>query len=133
MHHFNLRFVYCTECGSEVFPGASFCQSCGCRLSPKYQAGVSRKGNLKDDSWAQSTRSLCVVRSPGLAAVLSFILPGLGEIYAGKIFAGFLVMSIEIFLLCVAAHVPVAVFLCVTVWIYSINNAYKRSMKWYGR
>jgi TM2 domain-containing membrane protein YozV len=64
------------------------------------------------------------VKSPGLAAVLSFLVPGLGQIYDGAIAKGLFL----VFLACVSyllMAIVIGFFLYLPVWIYAIYDAYR--------
>jgi TM2 domain-containing membrane protein YozV len=66
------------------------------------------------------------MKSPGLAAVLSFFVPGLGQIYNGQIAKGlclFVLYSLGWFL----AGIVVGFFLLIPVWIYAIYDGYRRA------
>ncbi|RPF49606.1 hypothetical protein EDD75_0425 [Thermodesulfitimonas autotrophica] len=67
-------------------------------------------------------------KNPGLAAVLSFFIAGLGQIYNGQIGKGIGLMVAEIlsWLLCA---VVVGFVLLPVVWIYAIYDAYKTAEK----
>lgn len=60
-----------------------------------------------------------------LAAILSFILPGLGEIYVGKLMIGIILVIIA--LIATAAIFMVSSYawiLYIIVWIYAIYDSY---------
>lgn len=61
-----MALILCPECKKEISDNAINCPHCGYVIKP------ARKFN------------------PAIAALLSFILPGAGQIYQGKIFAGLL-------------------------------------------
>jgi len=65
-----------------------------------------------------------VRKNPGLAAVLSFFISGLGQIYNGQIGKGIALIIAEgiAALLCM---VMVGFVLLPAVWIYGIYDAYK--------
>ncbi|HWP35416.1 MAG TPA: hypothetical protein VNM66_07460, partial [Thermodesulfobacteriota bacterium] len=66
------------------------------------------------------------VKSPGLAAVLSFFLPGLGQIYNGQIAKGLVLFAVgPLFFLGVLSWIVVGYFLYVPLWIYAIYDAYR--------
>ncbi len=63
-------------------------------------------------------------RHPGLAAVLSFIVPGLGQIYNGELAKGFAFVAGMIVsgLLCA---IFIGFFLLIAVWIWAVIDAYR--------
>lgn len=66
------------------------------------------------------------MKSPGLAAVLSFFVPGLGQIYNGQIAKGIVVFVIgPLFFLGVLGWIGVGYLLYVPLWIYAIYDAYR--------
>jgi TM2 domain-containing membrane protein YozV len=70
-----MKLVYCSKCGGELLPGAAFCSSCGAPV-----AGAAPPPPT-------APASVAVVRKRKnaiLAAVLSFLLAGLGHFYLGE-------------------------------------------------
>jgi len=65
-----------------------------------------------------------VSKNPGLAAVLSFFITGLGQIYNGQIGKGIALIAAAVVsgLLCT---VVVGFILLPAIWIYGIYDAYK--------
>jgi TM2 domain-containing membrane protein YozV len=94
--------MFCTECGSFNREDARFCKSCA---TPTV---------LNNDAPHRESRIVVAstARNPGVAAVLSFFLPGLGQLYNSQIGFGIVLM-----LLC-----PL-LYLSVVGWIWAIVNA----------
>ena len=67
-------------------------------------------------------------RDPGIAAVLSFLVTGLGQIYNGEIGKGILLMVIQVinFFLC---FVLIGLITFPMVWIYGIYDAYQTAIE----
>lgn len=69
-------------------------------------------------------------KNPGAAAVMSFFIPGLGQIYNGKIWVGlgfmFLVMPFSVLLM----GVGVGFITTPLFWILGIYDAYKGAEKY---
>lgn len=64
------------------------------------------------------------MKSPGIAAVLSFFITGLGQIYNGQILKGLVLMGIQI----INGVLMVVIIGFITypiVWIYGIYDGYK--------
>ena len=112
---------YCSNCGALIDEYSEFCHECGVRVSmPKVQVYQEKK-------------------SPALAIVLSFIIPGIGQIYCGKgkRGIGILVFSILLFSMfgfAVSADPnsdePATPFLLMLlVWIWNIYDASKLAGK----
>lgn len=74
-----MKMIYCPACGHRVSARASACPNCGDPI--RNQSGQTGPPPMilhsPTDYW-----------SPGIAAVLSFFIPGLGQIYKGQIFNG---------------------------------------------
>ena len=69
-----------------------------------------------------------VQKSPPLAAVLSFILPGLGHVYAGAgQRGGMLFASFVLAILLLATVSWPFVFLCVFLWFFGMFDAYREA------
>jgi TM2 domain-containing membrane protein YozV len=72
-------------------------------------------------------------RNPGAAAILSFLVPGLGQIYNGDIFFGFSLLAINIaqasLMIFVFKFVPVAIINSVFVTITATFDAYHRAIE----
>ena len=102
---------FCQSCGSEILAQASVCPQCGVE-----QSGASSGADL----------------NPGLAAILSFLIPGAGQLYNGEllrgaaIFGGF-VIAIKFKILLFWLVVPL--FLGPMVWGFGIYDAYSRAQK----
>lgn len=60
-------------------------------------------------------------RNPGLAAVLSFFIIGLGQIYSGAVLRGILFMVCSTILLLTVVGIIILPF----VWLYNIYDAHQ--------
>ena len=119
--------IYCEE-----HPGLRFCPNCGERLwlSPAWDA-ESRYGALTDNDWpAPQTiyrillpphaliildRSLlpstAQTKSPALAALLSFLLVGMGQVYLGQVEKGLVMIGIVLLLILTVRLGPLEFFI----------------------
>lgn len=95
---------FCSNCGNEIDEKAEICPKCGVRVKP-----VSIRTEKK---------------SSGIAAIASFFIPGLGQIYNGQIGKGimFIIISIIFALLMI---VLIGFILLPLFWVYNIYDAYK--------
>jgi len=68
----------CPYCSEIILSSAQKCKHCGEYLDPKLRAERKKEiESLKPPLW-----------SPGVAAVMSLIIPGLGQMYKGQIING---------------------------------------------
>jgi len=68
------------------------------------------------------------MKNPGLAAVLSFFICGLGQIYNGQIFKG-IVFIISYAISWALTFVLVGWFIVPVLWIWGMYDAYKNAEK----
>jgi TM2 domain-containing membrane protein YozV len=115
---------YCPECGKPLANEAvNFCDNCGAILSaaptitvqpPEGPAGSSASAAPEPVTLVQPVEE----KSTAVAAICSLVIPGLGQVYDGKLERGFLIFFgtvIGFFLL----YIP---GLC--VWAFGIYDAY---------
>jgi len=63
-------------------------------------------------------------KSPVIAALLSLIIPGLGQVYAGDLYRGIALFAALGLSLCLIALV-VGFFTFFATWIFAVSDAYK--------
>ena len=125
---------FCRECGSEVIQEETvaetkFCANCGFEMprSTKFcpECGTPTPGN------PQANNGKIVVnanKSPGLAAILSFFIVGLGQIYIGLTKKGILLFIgavISGFLMLIL----IGWITWLLIWGYGIYDAYNSAEK----
>lgn len=79
--------MYCSNCGKQVADTDRFCPSCGSRI-------------LSVDS-AQGCRppiATMPLKDTALALILSLIIPGIGQVYCGKVARGIAILIVSILL-----------------------------------
>jgi len=98
---------YCSSCGEAIKKEAEICPKCGVRAK-----------------LAKSSKE----KSPGIAAVLSFLWPGLGQIYNGQFGKGiaFIILSA---IAAVLIFVLIGCLLYPAIWIYGMYDAYHEAEK----
>lgn len=96
--------VFCRNCGAIISKEAEICPKCG----------VRQKTNLQ--------------KNPGVAAVLSALWVGLGQIYNGQIGKGLLFMVLQI-LNCLLLFIVIGFITVPAFWIYGIYDAYQTAQK----
>jgi TM2 domain-containing membrane protein YozV/RNA polymerase subunit RPABC4/transcription elongation factor Spt4 len=95
---------YCQHCGAVISAAAEICPKCGVRVMEQQRAAEPLK-------------------NPGIAAVLSFLFTGLGQIYNGQIGKGLTFIVIG-FVCLVTIIFLVGLLLYPLFWIYNIYDAY---------
>jgi TM2 domain-containing membrane protein YozV len=98
---------FCSNCGAEIDKEAEICPKC--RVRVKVPTYVEKK-------------------STGIAAVLSFLFVGLGQIYNGQIGKGILFVIIGVILV-LSMFVLIGFILFPLFWVYNIYDAYKTAQK----
>ena len=111
-----IQMPFYPKCGKEVTDEMNVCPYCGnpLKVMPTYNQAPSRV--------------TVATKNSGLAAVLSLILPGLGQMYAGQIGRGLLFLFIGIPLTAIIAvfffWLILPLFLPLAFWIWNIFDAY---------
>lgn len=101
--------VYCQSCGKPIKKEAEICPECGVRQNETDKSGR-------------------VEKNPGLAAVGSALITGVGQIYNGQIMKGIglmLLQAINVALM----FVVIGFFTFFATWVYGIYDAYKTAEK----
>jgi TM2 domain-containing membrane protein YozV len=114
-----MAMIKCPECGRDISSKAVSCPGCGTPISPRSPSQL--------------------FKSPGTAAVLSFLIPGLGQIYNGQIGVGIFAgaLTIVMYLACLmflSFDIPnygglIFGILGVFMHIFCISDAYKTATK----
>lgn len=68
------------------------------------------------------------VKNPALAAILSFLIPGLGQIYNGEVVKGLIIIGVQIINILLATIV-IGIFTGLIVFVWAIYDAYKTAEK----
>lgn len=141
--------VSCQKCGSEVEDGAKFCRNCGSEIVPEEinvsgtkfcaNCGFEMDKNTRfcpecgtsTDGVPQVVNTSAVGnadKSPILAAILSFLIVGLGQIYLGLTKKG-----IMLFVAAIVSGILMLVLIgwitWLIVWGYAIYDAYNSAEK----
>ena len=99
--------AFCKACGSEIFAEAEICPKCGVRQKPNPQNQL---------------------KSPIVAALLSFVWIGIGQIYNGQVGKGILFMILQV-LNCFLFLVAIGFLTVPAFWLYGIYDAYTTAEK----
>jgi len=80
-------------------------------------ASPEQKNHLDPEPWQQP-------KSLGLAVLLSFLLPGLGQLYNGEAGKFGLILLVVIVLAVIATVMPLLLLVNFGIWVWSMVNAY---------
>jgi TM2 domain-containing membrane protein YozV len=105
---------FCVNCGAEIDARAEICPKCGVRVAPPPPSVAPA---------VPVTR-----KSEGIAAVLSFLFVGLGQIYNGQIGKGIMFVIIGIILVFTMIFL-IGFILYPLFWIYNIYDAYNTAKR----
>jgi len=145
--------VYCSNCGAEVQATVKFCPNCGRPMSssapppqpqsppaqpPNQPYGGGTKYCQHCGAVIEAAAEICPkcgvrvmeqprvaepLKNPGIAAVLSFLFTGLGQIYNGQIGKG--ISFILVGIVCLVLVIVLIGFLLYPLfWLYNIYDAY---------
>ena len=67
-------------------------------------------------------------KEPGVPAVLSFFVPGLGQIYNGEFTKGFTTIAF-LMISCALIFIHIGIVLVIIIWVWSILDAYRIAEK----
>ena len=99
---------FCQHCSAKISAEAEICPKCGVRVK-----GASMPTEMK---------------STGIAAVLSALFPGLGQIYNGQIGKAVLFIIVG-FILALTIFILIGLILYPLFWIYNVYDAYNTAKK----
>ncbi|MGZ4852498.1 MAG: zinc-ribbon domain-containing protein [Halobacteriota archaeon] len=138
----NVDQNFCTNCGVAVAQDSKYCQRCGEPLSttemlsppmfsPSSEPDIHSYAGADhpDQPLAAPTYqpqhydgapAMVGRKNPGIAAVLSFLVIGLGQIYNGQILKGLLMLGVAI--LC--GITIVGLIVSFIIWLYGVFDAY---------
>lgn len=105
--------AFCRDCGAVISADAEICPECGVRQRPPPKSSVDR---AVDD--------LLGGGNPFVAAVLSAIFPGVGQLYNRELGKGIALMVVGT-VTALSMAVLVGFVLYPVVWVYAIYDAYK--------
>lgn len=116
---------FCSKCGTAVDQDAVYCPNCGTRLTQQPQPPQPPQPTVPP---YVPPRPVVGTKNEGLAAVLSFLWPGLGQIYVGRIGGGLGIMFGGIILALVGwilLWIPLFVY-----WVWNVYDAFNLAKKY---
>ena len=105
--------AFCRNCGAIISARAEICPECGVRQRPPPQSSLDRAA---DD--------LLGGGNPFVAAALSAVIPGLGQLYNRELSKGIALIVIAM-VAALSTIIIVGIVLYPIVWVYAIYDAYK--------
>lgn len=96
--------MYCKNCGAELDDGASFCYKCGAKTDRK-------------------------TKSVYIAVILSFLLTGIGTVYAGNTKKGLILLAARILAAVIGIRIHIFLILTVLIWVYGLYDAYNETQR----
>jgi len=102
---------YCSNCGNQIDKRAEICPDCGVRQpgAPKYQQVYQEK-------------------NPVVAAVLSLLVVGLGQVYNGEVGKGLLFFIVAI-IIGLTLFIYIGFILVPLFWLFAAYDAYTTAEK----
>lgn len=128
---------FCKNCGSEIVieevdeSGTKFCSNCGfempkaTKFCPECGTATSMAPEPVSNTHVTAVRN---DKSPGLAALLSFLIIGLGQVYLGLTKKGIILFVLAI-ISGILMMILIGWILWLLVWGYAIYDAYNSAEK----
>ncbi|WP_226011788.1 zinc ribbon domain-containing protein [Halomicrobium salinisoli] len=107
--------AYCRNCGSIISERAEICPDCGVRQRPPPQSSIE-----------STVDSALEGGNPVVAAILSALFPGLGQIYNRELMRG-IAFIVGALLAMGSTMFLVGFLLYPAIWVYAIYDAYVRA------
>lgn len=95
---------FCENCGTELADNAQFCSNCGNKVNT-FQKSIHK--NIY------------------LALILTFIVTGLGSIYAGNVKKGLILLVARVASIVIGVFIGVFLYFSFLIWAYAFYEAYK--------
>jgi TM2 domain-containing membrane protein YozV len=107
--------MFCNRCGNPLPAASQFCSKCG--AAQQASGGAAAAG-------APNVLIVKTEKSPALAVLLSFLLPGLGQIYNDEAKKGvwFLIAAVVSSLMII---ILIGLLTTPIIWIWSMVDAYQ--------
>lgn len=120
--------VFCVNCGKELDEGTEFCNECGTPVNGQITVNNNKNTNPSSKNNVNKTTVTASDKNPVLAAVLSFFIVGLGQIYLGLNKKGIILFVAAVISICLFA-ILIGELLFLIIWIYAIYDAYNSAGK----
>jgi TM2 domain-containing membrane protein YozV/ribosomal protein L40E len=107
--------MFCRNCGAEIDINAEICPKCGVR---------QKSGGIKS-AISETSISTTGGKSPLVAALLSFLIIGVGQVYAGKTLRGIVLFGAAVLCTIIGSMVMLPFLILFAIWVVGIYDAYK--------
>ena len=121
--------VYCPHCGIGVVNDGTLsgqmttCPSCSGVFQMPYLQAAPAASFVQEPEYHRDFYPHSPPKNSGIAAVLSFFWPGLGQIYNGEIGKGILLFLLTI-VFAVLSFLLIGIPLLLVLWVWSMYDAY---------
>jgi TM2 domain-containing membrane protein YozV len=132
---------YCSKCGNQMREGSQFCDRCGTSLHPG-GPGPYQQSGYSGNQYSATFTMPRDEKEPIIAVILSIFLPGVGQMYVGKVLRGVLIL-LFLLIFSVLSFLPaltitdeagfygflwwsiIASIIIIVVYVWQIVDAYK--------
>jgi hypothetical protein len=111
--------MYCTRCGAEISKDNSFCRNCGRRFYFTGETSYYGIVSFPVPETSEMVYPSVPPKNPLKAFLLSFLVIGIGQMYAGQVTKG-----VALFILALIISVLIVPYAVLGVWIISVFDAY---------
>jgi TM2 domain-containing membrane protein YozV/ribosomal protein L40E len=113
--------MFCPNCGAQSADTAKFCEKCGTAIAAHAPAAPAIDTRVRGVETAPTgSVQVATGKSPGIALVLSLVIPGVGQFYNSDIKKGALMLAGAILLGAATGGLGYLAF-----WIWSMVDAYQ--------
>jgi len=117
----------CPECGAIVEAGRYYCNSCGTYLKGSPTPRVSAPDNIEQSERKQN-HAILKEKSPFLAVLVSFFIPGAGQCYTDQWKKG-IALFVLAFISAILCIIVIGIIPLFIIWIYSMYDAYHAAVR----
>ena len=117
----------CPACGAIVEAGRYYCNSCGAYLKGSPPPSASAPNNIEKSERKQN-HAILKEKSPFLAVLVSFFIPGAGQCYTDQWKKGIalFVLAVISAILCI---IVIGIIPLLIIWVYSMYDAYHAAIR----